>query len=317
VTATETLKERVSVAVTVSGRDPLEARGLLATVLTWGRMVKFSHSVFALPFAVSGAVLAAVGHGITRAQVLWIVAAMVFARNAAMGFNRLADHDLDARNPRTSGRELPAGRLSRTAVGWFTFCLAALFVVSAFALNRTCGLLSPLALGIVFGYSYTKRFTWASHLFLGLSLAIAPVGGWLAVRGSFSLVPWLLALAVLAWVAGFDVIYACQDVEFDRRSGLHSIPERFGIERALGLARGFHAATIAAMAGVGIAARLHPVYWLGVAVITFLLVFEHRLVRSDELSRLSVAFLNMNAVIGVVYLAAILAAVLLPSAAGS
>ena len=295
----------------------MEARSLATTVRTWGRMVKFPHSVFALPFAVSAAALAAVGHGITPGQVFWIVAAMVCARNAAMGFNRLADHDLDARNPRTAGRELPTGRLSRAAVGVFTFCLAALFVVSAFALNRTCGILSPLALAIVFGYSYTKRFTWASHLFLGLSLAIAPVGGWLAVRGSLSLVPWLLALAVLAWVAGFDVIYACQDVDFDRRSRLHSIPARFGIRPALAIARGLHAGTIAAMAGVGIAADLHPVYGLGVAVIALPLVFEHRLVRADDLSRLGVAFLNMNAVIGVVYLAATLAAVLLPSAPGS
>jgi len=280
-------------------------------------MVKFPHSVFALPFALSGAALAAVGRGITPGQVFWIVLAMVGARNAAMGFNRLADHGLDAENPRTSGRELPAGRLSRAAVWSFTLSLAALFVLSAFALNRTCGILSPLALAIVFGYSYTKRITWASHLFLGLSLAIAPVGGWLAVRGSFSVVPWLLALTVVTWVAGFDVIYACQDLAFDRRKGLHSVPARFGIATALAIARGLHAGTIAAMAGVGIAAGLHPVYWLGVAIIAALLVFEHRMVRADDLSRLTVAFFNMNGVIGVVYLAATLAAVLLPSSGGS
>lgn len=278
----------------------------VAGIRTWGTMVKFSHSVFALPFALSGAVLAAIAHGITWRQILWIVVAMVGARNAAMGFNRLADHAIDARNPRTAGRELPRGVLSRGAVWAATLALAALFVVAAFQLNRLCGLLSPVALAVVFGYSFTKRLTWASHLVLGLSLAIAPVGGWLAVAGSFALTPWLLALAVLLWVAGFDVIYACQDETFDREEGLQSIPARFGRRGALWSARSFHAGAMVALAAVGIAAALHPVYWAGLALIACILVWEHRLVRLDDLSKVGVAFFNANGIISVTYLAVVL-----------
>ena len=281
--------------------------GALATVRTWGRMVKFSHSIFALPFALSGAALAAADHGITLRQVFWIAVAMVGARNAAMGFNRLADEDYDARNPRTAGRDLPRKRLSRRAVWAFTAALAAVTVVASFRLNVLCGMLSPIALLIVMGYSYSKRFTWASHLWLGLALAMAPVGGWLAVRGSFATVPWLLGAAVLLWVAGFDTIYACQDVEFDRESGLHSIPARFGPETALTIARLCHAGAVVALAAVGWIAELHPVYWLGLAAIAAILVWEHRLVRPEDLSRLGVAFFNMNAVISVVYFATVLA----------
>jgi 4-hydroxybenzoate polyprenyltransferase len=271
-------------------------------------MVKFSHSIFALPFALSGATLAAVDHGITLAQVFWIVLAMVGARNAAMGFNRLADHDYDARNPRTAARELPRRQLSRGAVWAFTLALSAVTVVAAFQLNPLCGMLSPVALAIVTGYSYSKRFTWASHVWLGLALAIAPVGGWLAVRGSFATVPWVLAAAVLLWVAGFDTIYACQDIEFDRETGLHSIPARFGPETALTIARLLHAGAVAALAAVGWLAGLHPVYWLGLGAIVVILVWEHRLVRPADLSRLGVAFFNLNAVISVVYFTTVLVA---------
>lgn len=285
---------------------------VLDTVRIWGRMVRFSHSLFALPFALSGMVLAAADRGITGAQVAWILVAMVGARNAAMGFNRLADEDLDRRNPRTRTRELPSGRLSRAAVWSFTLALAALFVVAAFRLNRLCGLLSPVALAVVFGYSYTKRFTWASHLVLGAALGLAPLGGWIAIRGSVAVPPLLVATAVLLWVAGFDVIYACQDVDFDRTHGLHSIPARFGVAVALGIARALHAGAVLALAAVGAAMPLHPVYGLGVALIAVLLVWEHRLLRPDDLSRLGTAFFNMNGVISVVYLAATVAAVLLP-----
>ena len=289
--------------------DALTAGGGAASDLrTWARMVKLSHSVFALPFALSGCALAAARYGITWHQGVLVVLAMLTARNAAMGFNRLADHALDAGNPRTAGRELPAGRLSRGVVWAFTAALSAAFIVVAFALNPLCGLLSPVALGIVFGYSYTKRFTWASHLVLGLSLAIAPVGGWLAVAGRFALLPWLLAAAVLLWVAGFDTIYACQDEAFDRSRGLHSIPARFGIARALTIARGLHVASVLALAGVGLLADLHPVYWAGLAVVAGVLAWEHRLVSASDLSRVGVAFLNANGVISVVYFATVLAA---------
>jgi 4-hydroxybenzoate polyprenyltransferase len=275
-------------------------------------MVKFPHSLFALPFALSGAALAAAEAGVTWRQVLWILVAMIGARNAAMGFNRLADHALDARNPRTAERELPRGRLSRPAVWLFTVLLSLLFVIAAFQLNPLCGLLSPVALGIVFAYSYTKRFTWASHLVLGLALAIAPVGGWLAIRGTFSGVAWLLGAAVLFWVAGFDVVYACQDLEFDRREGLYSIPAHFGLRASLRAARFFHFAAVVALAGVGLLARLHSIYWIGWGVISLLLLWEHRLVRENDLSKIGVAFFNMNGIISVVYLAVVLVAVLWP-----
>jgi len=291
------------------GSGPLSTgAATLRSIGAWGRMVKFSHSVFALPFALSGTALAAARYGMTFRQGLWVVVAMVTARNAAMGWNRLADHAIDARNPRTAGRELPRGVLSRGAVLAFTMALAALFVVASFQLNLLCGLLSPIALGVAFGYSYTKRFTWASHLALGLALAMAPMGGWLAVAGRFDIVPVCLAAAVLFWVAGFDTIYACQDEAFDRDAGLFSIPARFGAGRALALARLFHAAALAAMIGVGAAARLHPVYWAGILLIAGVLVWEHRLVRADDLSKVGVAFLNANGLVSVLYLGVVLVA---------
>ena len=284
---------------------------VVTTLVTWGRMVKFSHSIFALPFALSGAALAAREHGITGRQLVWIVVAMVCARNASMGFNRLADHRIDARNPRTAERALPAGALTRAAVWSVTLLLAALFVFASFRLAPLCGWLSPLALAIVFGYSYSKRFTWASHLLLGLALSIAPVGGWLAVAGSFSPVAWLLGAAVLFWVAGFDVIYACQDVDFDRRERLRSIPARFGVAGALRVARLLHVAALATLGAVGVLAGLHPVYWLGFAIIVALLAWEHSLVRPGDLSKLDMAFFNMNGIIAGSYFVNVLTALLL------
>lgn len=281
---------------------------VLGRAVTYGRMIKFSHSVFALPFALASAALAA-REGFRWTQVLWIVVAMVGARSAAMGFNRLADHEIDARNPRTAGRELPRGVMGRGEVWTLVIVSAAALVVAAALLNPLCLMLSPVALAIIFGYSYTKRFTALSHVILGLSLAIAPVGAWLAIRGAFSPVPLVLGLAVVAWVAGFDVIYSCQDVEFDRASGLHSLPARLGVRGALRLARALHVAAVVLLASVHVVAGLHPVYLAGVAVIAGLLGYEHSLVHADDLSRVDAAFFTMNGWVSVLYLAVTLAAV--------
>jgi 4-hydroxybenzoate polyprenyltransferase len=277
-------------------------RRLAGRMVAYGRMVRLPHSVFALPFALTAAALAARRSGITAQQVVWIVVAMVAARSAAMGFNRLVDHSIDARNPRTTARELPRGVLSKGEVGVFVAVSAALFVVAAAMLNRLCLALSPVALAIVFGYSYTKRVTSASHLVLGLALAVAPVGAWLAVRGRFELAPVVLALAVMLWVAGFDTIYACQDVEFDRAEGLHSLPARLGIARALWVARGMHVLAVALLVSIYWLVPLHPLYLLGVAGIAVLLAREHTLVREHDLGRVMHAF-NLNGWVSLGYFA--------------
>jgi 4-hydroxybenzoate polyprenyltransferase len=284
---------------------------LLGRAVTFGRMIRFTHSVFALPFALAAAALAARDGSLTLPKVGWIVLAMVGARSAAMGFNRLADHALDARNPRTLGRELPRGALSRGEVWIFVLLASFTFVLAAAALNPLCLALSPLALLIVFGYSYTKRFTPLSHLALGLSLGIAPVGAWLAVRGSFSPVSVLLAVGVLFWVAGFDTIYASQDLEVDRRERLHSLPASFGIRKALAIARIFHVLALVALAGVFVLVPLHPVYLVGLGLVAALLVYEHSLVSAGDLSRVNAAFFTVNGWISVLYFVTTLAAVLL------
>ena len=270
--------------------------------LAYGRMIRFSHSVFALPFALASVVLAAQGVGVRATQLAFIVVAMVGARSAAMGFNRLVDHAIDARNPRTAGRELPRGVLSPRQVGAFVALSTAAFLGSAALLNPLCLALSPVALAIVLGYSYTKRFTAASHLVLGLSLAVAPVGAWLAIRGRFQLPPLALGLAVLLWVAGFDTIYACQDVAFDRREGLHSLPVLLGVPRALWLARAMHVAAVLLLGAVGWLAPLAWPYLAGVAAVAALLAWEHTLVKADDLSRVMQAF-NLNGWVSLGYLA--------------
>ena len=274
---------------------------LVDRALVYGRMIKFSHSVFALPFALASAAMAAGGR-VPWPELPWIVVAMIGARSAAMGFNRLADQAIDARNPRTAARELPRGALSRREV-WLFVSLSALALVGAAAmLNPLCLMLSPVALLVVMGYSYTKRFTSLSHLVLGLALAIAPVGAWLAVRGRFEAAPVLLALAVLAWVAGFDTIYSCQDVEFDRREGLRSLPALLGIRRALTVARLLHVVAALLLAALYAVAPLHPIYLAGVAGVAALLVYEHSLVSADDLSRVNAAFFTVNGWISVGYL---------------
>ncbi|PYQ47726.1 MAG: 4-hydroxybenzoate octaprenyltransferase [Acidobacteria bacterium] len=282
-------------------------RALVDRALVYGRMIRFSHSIFALPFALASAAVATGGRVPWR-ELPWIVVAMVGARSAAMGFNRLADADIDARNPRTALRELPSGRLSRREVWLFVLLSAAALVGASAMLNPLCLALSPLALLIVLGYSYTKRFTSLSHLVLGLALGIAPVGAWLAVRGRFDTAPVVLALAVLAWVAGFDTIYACQDVEFDRREGLRSLPARLGVPRALLVARVLHAAAVALLAALYVLVPLHPVYLAGVAAVAALLVYEHSLVSPGDLSRVDAAFFAVNGWISVGYLVFVIAA---------
>ncbi len=276
-------------------------------VLDFGRMIKFTHSIFALPFALGSLVLAAEG-GLRGATLAWVLVAMVAARSAAMGFNRLADHAIDARNPRTAGRELPRGVLSRGQVWAFVLASAALLVVAAAQLNPLCLALSPVALAIVFGYSYTKRFTAAAHLVLGLALGVAPVGAWLAVRGAFAPEPLILGLAVLCWVAGFDTIYACQDVDFDRREGLHSLPARLGVARALLVARGLHVLAVSFLAALFLLTPLHGLYLAGVAGVAALLSYEHTLVRADDLSKVDAAFFTLNGWVSVFYLATLVLA---------
>ena len=274
---------------------------LVERIVTYGRMIKFSHSVFALPFAFSGAALAALEAEVRLVQVFWIVVAMVGARSAAMGFNRLVDREMDAANPRTASRELPLGRISPAAVRVLVAISSAALILAASRLNLLCFALSPVALGIVFFYSYTKRFTWATQFFLGLALSVAPIGAWIAIAGSLDAEILLLGGAVLAWVSGFDIIYACQDVEFDRGHGVNSIPQRFGVLRGLAIARALHAISFLLMVAVGVRFGLGVIYAAGLVVVAGLMVYEHRLVKPDDFSKLGVAFMNVNAAISAVF----------------
>jgi 4-hydroxybenzoate polyprenyltransferase len=265
-------------------------------------MIKIEHTLFALPFAFLGAVLAASGVPALR-QLLWIVVAMVGARSAAMAFNRIADRNIDARNPRTASRAIPAGLLSVGFVWAFTVVAAAVFLLAAAMLNRLTLLLAPVALASVLLYSFTKRWTQFSHLVLGWCLAIAPTGAWIAVRGAIdSAVPLLLSLVVLLWTAGFDVLYACQDYDFDRGEGLRSIPARVGIGRALWISRGLHAAAFAALVALYVATGLGPLAFAGVIATGALLIYQHRLVHAGDLGRLNAAFFTTNAFVSVILL---------------
>ena len=266
-------------------------------------MIKIEHTLFALPFAFLGAVLAAGGLPTAR-QAFWITLAMVGARSCAMAFNRIVDREYDAANPRTSSRAIPAGTLPLSFAWGFTLASAALFLLAATMLNRLTLILAPVALASVLLYSYTKRFTSLSHVVLGWCLAIAPAGAWVAVRGEFgSSVPLLLSLVVLLWTAGFDVLYACQDYEFDRRAGLRSIPARVGIARALWISRALHAGAFAALVGLYFLTGLGALALAGVLATGALLVYQHRLVRADDLSRLNAAFFTTNAFVSVILLA--------------
>lgn len=264
-------------------------------------MIKFEHTVFALPFALIGALMAAGGLPSWRVTG-WVLAAMVGARSSAMAFNRLVDRDFDGANPRTANRALPAGQLTASQVTLFVAASTALFFIAAWQLNPLSMALAPLALAIIWGYSFAKRFTRWSHLLLGLAIGIAPAGAWVAVRGSLGAVPLLLTAGVLFWVAGFDVIYACQDVDFDRGAGLHSLPCRIGIGPALWLSRAMHAAAVLFLFAAGRAAGAGWLYQAGVVFVALLLTYEQNLVRPTDLSRVNAAFFTVNGFVSIGFL---------------
>jgi 4-hydroxybenzoate polyprenyltransferase len=275
----------------------------------WASFVKLPHTVFALPFALTGVVLASRLAVPTVGQVGWVVLAFTAARFAAMAFNRIVDRDVDAKNPRTRMREIPSGALSLSAAKGSVALAGALFVLASWMLNPLCGALSPIALGWVLFYSYCKRFTRWSHLVLGLGLGIAPVGGYLAVTGAWSSPVWLLpvlALAVMTWSGGFDILYALQDVAFDRENGLFSLPAALGAPRALRVARILHVATVLLLALVGWATGAGALYALGVAIVAGLLAYEHSLVKPDDLSKLDAAFFTMNGIISISFFTCVL-----------
>jgi 4-hydroxybenzoate polyprenyltransferase len=267
-------------------------------------MIKFEHSVFALPFALVGALLAARASGGLPGwrQILWIVVAMVGARSAAMTMNRIADIEYDRHNPRTANRALPAGELSVSFAAAFTVLASALLIFAAWQLNRLAFELSPVALAILFLYSYTKRFTAWSHFVLGFCLGISPAAAWIAIRGSLDARMLILCAAVTLWVGGFDVLYACQDVEFDRAEGLHSIPKKFGIAKALAFARAMHIVMVALLAWLAWSFHLAWPAWAGIAVVAALLAYEHSLVRPNDLSKMNAAFFSVNGYISLLFL---------------
>ncbi len=274
-------------------------RRILDRVVTFGRMVRFTHTLFAMPFALTSVVLASFSHRITVMKLFWIVIAMVGARSAAMGFNRIVDRKFDAANPRTKNREIPASKISVGEAALFVVGASILLVLAAHELNQLCFYLSPVALGVVFFYSFTKRFTWLSHLFLGLGMGLAPVGAWLGVTGEFALAPVILGLTVVAWGAGFDIIYALQDLEYDDEVGLFSMPKSLGVRNALMVSSLLHLIAFALLVSLWFILPLRGIYLAGLAVVGVTLVHQHRIVKPGDLSKLNFAFFNMNAYLSV------------------
>lgn len=271
---------------------------MLEKITLYLKMIKFSHSVFALPFALTGAVIAASGIP-SLMQLFWIVVAMVSARSGAMGLNRIIDRKIDAANPRTANREIPSGKIKTSNAVLFAMISFGVLIFAAYMLNPLCLKLSPLAIAVLFLYSYTKRFTWLSHFVLGIALSAAPVGAWIAVRGAFNSEILPMVFAVVFWLAGFDVLYALQDVGFDRAHGLRSIPEKFGIKDALLFSRIFHLITWGLLAFTGLIFDLGIFYWIGMTFTGGLFIYEHSLVKHNDLSRLDMAFFNMNGYISI------------------
>jgi 4-hydroxybenzoate polyprenyltransferase len=281
----------------------MQMAGTAGKLKTTLEMIKFEHTLFALPFAFLGAVMAAEGLP-TWWQILWISLAMVGARSAAMTFNRIVDRDFDAANPRTANRELPSGQLSVRFAWVFFLASVVLFLVAAYSLNWLTFALSPIALASVLGYSYAKRFTSFSHLLLGWALAISPTGAWIAVRGAIdSEVPLLISLFVLMWTSGFDIMYACQDHDFDRKAGLRSIPARFGVARSLWMARLFHIQAWVVLLILYLVSGLGVVALIGVGLVALLLVYQHTIVKPNDLSRMNAAFFTTNAFVSIILFA--------------
>lgn len=288
--------------------------GPAGTARDFARLVRLSHTVFGLPFALAATALAhqtavaAGAEGLTAMRLVWVLVAFTAARAAAMGFNRIVDRDIDAANPRTATREIPAGLISLRAARGFTFASIAIFVGAAWALGPLPLALSPLCVAVVLGYSYFKRFSWSSHLFLGLALALAPGGAWIAVTGTFDgwQTPAVLMAAVGSWVAGFDVLYSLQDREFDRDRGLHSIPARFGVVGALGISGALHVITVACLVAVHLMAGLGLWHAAGIALISVILIYEHAIVRPNDLSRIDRAFFDLNGYVSIAYFACLL-----------
>lgn len=281
--------------------------GKIAIIL---EMIKFSHTVFALPFAVMSAFLAAGGMPSVR-KLFWIVMCMVGARSAAMSFNRIVDAGYDAQNPRTSGRAIPAGKLTRAETAAFMLVMTGLFLFSAYMLSWLAFMLSPAALVVIFGYSYTKRFTDYSHFVLGLALGIAPVGAWIAIKEEFHPIALLLGLAVVLWTAGFDLIYACQDIESDRRTGLRSLSKRLGPTGALVLSAILHAAMIGVLIAILYVAELGKVFFGGIFLVAALLAYEHSIVKPNDLSRIDAAFFNVNGAVSIILMALTIADIMI------
>lgn len=271
---------------------------ILSKATLYLRMIKIEHSVFALPFGFAGSMLAVKGVPEFE-KILWITVAMVSARASAFGFNRIIDRKIDALNPRTAHREIPTGKIKLWEAIFFTSLCLIIFLYSAWMLNPLCFKLSPIAVAIIFIYSYIKRFTWLCHFFLGVILSLAPLGAWIAIKGSFNLEIIPVVLAVVFWIAGFDILYALWDIEFDKKHGIYSIPKVFGVKRAISLSRIFHFIAWGFLILTGIVFKLNIFYWLGMAVVACLFIYEHRLIKPHDLSKLNIAFFNMNGYISV------------------
>ena len=280
---------------------------ILKRVLVYGRMIKFSHTVFALPFALSAVILAQRRHQMIISDIFWILLAMIGARSSAMGFNRIADARLDAKNPRTSKRDIPLGRLSLSSAAVFVIFFSGLFIFSSAMLGRLCFYLSFPILVVLFSYSYTKRFTWLSHIYLGFAISLAPAGAWIALAKTFSWSVLILSLALMTYITGFDILYACQDIEFDKDEGLFSIPAHFGVKKALIIASIIHLASFYFFFLIYFVFDMNLMYFCAVLIIGFLLIIEHRLVKPDDLSNVNFAFFHVNSLISITLFLGVLA----------